>query len=344
MNRYSRISRPSELSDNEKKAWGLLWKLSEHQSPFMTCFFSSSVEKAGVNVRVAVIMGGEEIIGFFPYQYSSPQKSVLGHAERVGGEMSDYCGVICKPGVRFTEVELLELAKIHCFDFSHLHSAQLEIGLSSFASVPGHLIRISTSGVDYWKNLSEKEKRLTQDTQRCIGKLEREVGAIVFDAEVRGRADLLNFVIQMKRDQYRRTGVFDALKDDWRRKLLHVLYEDGNVDCRGLLSTIVAGDELIAVHFGVVAGGTLHYWFPVYDAKYAKYSPGRVLYKYMIEAMDAMGLNVIDNGAGDAAYKIALSNEAYEVYSGRWNRKTPAAFVSMVATSIQWRLQKISNK
>jgi CelD/BcsL family acetyltransferase involved in cellulose biosynthesis len=339
-NRYSKIVQPSELSEDERQMWAEFWRVSTHQSPFMTYHFSRLVEKCGVFVHVAIIFSGGRIIGFFPYQYSSFTSRLLGRAERVGGEMSDYCGVIAEPGARFSENELLVLAKIRFFDFSHLHFGQLDIGLTASASDSGHLIRISSTGLEYWQELAKKDRRLTQDTQRCIGKFEREVGPLSFDADVRGRSDLLTLIIQKKREQYERTEVSDALGDGWRQKLMELLYLEQAPDCRGMISIIECGPDIVAMHFGLVAGSTLHYWFPVYDSKYAKYSPGRLLYKFLIESMDVVGLRVIDHGAGDAAYKIALSNESYKVYSGRWRQKSPTAFLAIAASSAEGRLRR----
>lgn len=339
-NLYSKIVRPSDFSESEKTAWREFWEISEHQSPFMTYQFSRMVEDSGASVFVAILTVNGNIVGFFPYQYSSVVSRLLGRAERVGGEMSDYCGVIAKPGIRFDERSILSSAKIRFFDFSHLHSAQLQIGLTATASVSGHLIRVISSGKEYWQDLARKDKKLTQDTLRCIGKLEREVGPLSFHADVRDRSDLLDIVIRMKREQYARTSVADALADDWKRELMKSLYREQDPECRGMISSIVCGSEIVAMHFGLVAGKTLHYWFPVYNANYAKYSPGRLLYKFLIDSMDGIGLRVIDHGAGDAAYKIALSNESYQVYSGRWRQNSTAAFLAIAASSLEWRARR----
>lgn len=310
----------------------------------MTFQFSRTVEATGLDVRVAVLSVGAETVGFFPYQYSSLVSRLIGRAERVGGEMSDYCGVIAKAGTRLDEVEILKLAHLQFFDFSHLQADQIEMGLTATKHETGHLIRISSTGPDYWKSLAQKDRRLTQDTIRCISKFEREIGALEFNADVLGRTDLLEMVIRMKREQYQRTDVGDALSEEWRRRLMHLLYTQETAGCRGIISTITCGPDLVAAHFGLIAGGTLHYWFPVYEQKYSKYSPGRLLYKYLIESMDRMGLKVIDHGAGDAAYKIALSNEAYKVYSGRWRRRSPFAFMSLATNSIESRAHRLLKK
>ena len=306
----------------------------------MTLHYALMVEKTGVDVAVAVFYAGDEIAGFFTFQFRSVVDRFLGRAERVGGEMSDYCGAILAPDFFLDELELLRLSRIHCYDFSHLHPDQLQNELPVDDFDVGHLVRISSSGTDYWRELGVGNGRLIQDTNRCLGKIQREIGPISFRFEVLNRPDLLDYLIQMKRDQYTKTQVSDALSERWRRDLLHALYVEKSGDCRGVLSTLYAGNEMVAAHFGMVAGVTLHYWFPVYEPRFSKYSPGRLLYKHIVEACDDNGVKVIDNGAGDAPYKSDLSNCSYKIYSGQWRRRTPLAILSAAKSSIQWRIDR----
>jgi len=343
-NRNSKIQRPSDFSAIEKSAWHDIWNATGTQCPFLTFQFSYSAEKSGCDVFVAIIYADSRIIAFFPYQFSSPINRLIGRAERVGGEMNDYCGLIAVNGVTFNQEELMGLAKIQTFQFSHLHHNQLDLELPVSHADVGHLIRSSPNELDYWQELKKRNKKLTQDTARCISKFEKEIGPLIFQADIPNRTDLLDTVIQMKREQYRRTDARDALAPHWRRQLMQILYRERTAECHGMISAIFSGTEPVAIHFGLVAAKTLHYWFPVYNTNYSRYSPGRLLYKYIIDSMPNLGLKVIDHGAGDANYKIDLSNESYKVYAGRWSRDTPLASLSIAATAIEWRMSRLLAK
>ena len=60
---------------------------------------------------------------------------------------------------------------------------------------------------------------------------------------------------------------------------------------------------MVAAHFGLRAGGILHWWFPVYDPAFARFSPGWLLLCAVIDAAPEFGLDRIDLGRGVDDYK-----------------------------------------
>lgn len=341
MKLQSRICSPAGLTAQESDAWDKFWSRQEHCSPFMSRHFALAVESAGVDVRVAVLMDGTFIAGFFAYQFPSRQRRFMRFGERVGGGLCDFCGVVLAENIMITPHQLLELSHLDRFDFSHLHPNQGRLGLSGGQGEVGHFVALKSPGVEYWNSFQERNKRLYKDTNRCFQKLQREIGTVCFSRDVESSPQLLQGLIDLKRDQYKRTGAIDALAEGWKLELIRQLYDKRFEQCRGVLSVLSAGGNNVAMHFGLVGGQTLHYWFPVYDGRYSSYSPGRLLYRFLIESMDEFSCRILDNGAGDAAYKAEVSNDSYQVQSGRWYRSTSRAFVSMAASSIQWRYARL---
>jgi CelD/BcsL family acetyltransferase involved in cellulose biosynthesis len=155
----------------------------------------------------------------------------------------------------------------------------------------GYLGRASRSGKD---NLGQ--------ARRKAGKAERELGPVRFAVDTVDPG-VLDRVIELKRSQYAATGAKDYFDAPGRRELLTRLLHTRATEFGGILSTVHAGEHLIAAHFGMRAGPVLHWWFPVYDAEFAHLAPGWILLRELIAAGPALGITRIDLGRGDDEYK-----------------------------------------
>ncbi len=87
-----------------------------------------------------------------------------------------------------------------------------------------------------------------------------------------------------------------------------------------MLSLLYAGDQLVAGHLGMRSKRIWHYWFPAYDRRYAKYSPGLLLLLKMAQAAEDLGLEAIDIGTGLSLYKRRLMNASTAVAEGSVER------------------------
>jgi CelD/BcsL family acetyltransferase involved in cellulose biosynthesis len=71
----------------------------------------------------------------------------------------------------------------------------------------------------------------------------------------------------------------------------------------GILSTLYAGPNLVAAHFGLRSGSVLHWWFPVYDPEFSALAPGWMLLRELMMAAPSLGISRIDLGRGEDEYK-----------------------------------------
>ena len=88
---------------------------------------------------------------------------------------------------------------------------------------------------------------------------------------------------------------------------------------------LYADGQPIAGHFGLRSETILAAWFPAYDVRFARYSPGLIQHLGMAEAAAATGIQVIDLGRGDREYKDSLKSRELTVAEGRVLRAAPAA-------------------
>jgi CelD/BcsL family acetyltransferase involved in cellulose biosynthesis len=119
----------------------------------------------------------------------------------------------------------------------------------------------------------------------------------------------------------------------WTRELIEHIAQAKEPHFAGALSALYAGDELVAAHFGMYSERAWHWWFPVYEHAFAKYSPGALLLLRVAEEAAGRGLELLDLGKGDDAYKSSFSNTEIRLAEGcasrpslgsalRWGRDT----------------------
>jgi CelD/BcsL family acetyltransferase involved in cellulose biosynthesis len=98
-----------------------------------------------------------------------------------------------------------------------------------------------------------------------------------------------------------------------------------------LLSSFWIDGELAAGHFGLMSGGVLHHWMPVYDLKFAGYSPGSVLWLELARELSATGLTSMDLGVGDYRWKREFANASAPLIAGVAHAPTAAGRLNAAA-------------
>jgi CelD/BcsL family acetyltransferase involved in cellulose biosynthesis len=291
------------------------------QSGFFLPEFSQAVSRVRKGVEYVVLRDGQRIVALFPFQRIGRHV-----ANPVGGMMSDFHGLITRPGRQVDFRQLMQAAGIRRFDF---HAWQ-EDGISAesrqiqrvFRTLNCPLVdlREGTGAYREWVNRhSSTVRRQPQKTRAMI----RQLGPLRFEFDCRAPSTLEQ-LITMKRDRYQRTRTFDLLGLDWTSNLLRDLFDVRGESFRGLLSALWAGDHLVAAHFGFVSHGILHYWFPAYQYRHRRYSPGTQLMIEITSAAADSGIRRIDLGYGESDLKHRFANDRTTVQYGcyAWNAAT----------------------
>lgn len=92
------------------------------------------------------------------------------------------------------------------------------------------------------------------------------------------------------------------------REDLYSCHKDNKV-----LSVISDGDEIVAIHYGMLLGNVFLWHTPVLNIKYLNYSPIELLLYEVVNFCKLNGLNVLDFGLGDERYKLRFSNSKRKV-------------------------------
>ncbi|MFD3538587.1 GNAT family N-acetyltransferase [Streptomyces sp. NPDC058662] len=316
------VIHPAELSATDVEVWGELRAgTAPVANPFMSPQFCQSVGRVRPGARVAVVRRGGEPVGFFPFE-----RGRWGRGRAIGLGVSDCQGAVLRPDLRLDPRELLRASSLAVWEYNHLESGQdlfLPFATGRFASP---VVDLPGGYAPYENLLRTRSRKFLKSTLAQDRRLGRQVGPLRFVFDERNPA-ALRTLMGWKSAQYRRTGRRDRFAQDWILNLVRILADTSAPACSGVLSVLYAGDRPVAAHFGLRSRTVLSCWFPAYDRTLAKFSPGLVLHLRMIEAAAAAGIDMLDFGRGDAAYKDSLKTRELTVHEGALLRPGPTAAV-----------------
>jgi CelD/BcsL family acetyltransferase involved in cellulose biosynthesis len=312
-----------ELGEPELSAWGTLRAANPAlDSPYFHPGFSRAVHASGTPVEVVVARdAGGEIRALLPTHRDG------GVLRPVGWPGADFQGPILAPGTTLDPLRLLT-DRVRRFEFDHLvatpgfegwiETSQVSPYLDVTGGLPGYLERASRSGKD---NMAQARRRTAK------------AGALRFDAETVDEQSLRRLV-NLKRSQYAATGARDYFAEPRRRTLLLDLLHTSEPGFAGILSTVYAGDTLVAAHFGIRSEQVLHWWFPVYNPQFANLAPGWILLRELVNAAPDLGITRIDLGRGDDEYKRRAKTGETSVRGGVVSRSSTQRALRRVRSSM----------
>lgn len=309
------VVHPSELGAAEVEAWHVMQDQGEaFRNPFLSPEFAVATGQVVPSARVAVLEEAGGPAGFFAFELGR-----FGNARPVGAWLSDCQGVVHTPEFQPDSGELLRGCGISAWQFDHLVSSQQPFTKYQVATARSPVIDLSEGSEVYAARLKEHSSQ-GNDLGRKRRKIERERGPLRFVIDSSDPGDL-EMLMGWKSDQYRRTGRNDRFDEPWIVELISRLFRhrpagDGCGSFCGLLSMLYAGGQPVAGHFGLAYGGILAHWFPAYDSRYSKYSPGLLQLLEMTRQAPALGISSIDLGKGAARYKEKMKSYDLTVAEG----------------------------
>lgn len=312
------VVHPDQLSPGDLGLWNEL-RTTADANPFMSAQFTQAVGRVRPDTRVAVLNRKHGPVGYFPYQ-----RGRWGSGRAVGMGVSDCQGAVLEPDVHLDPRQLLRACDLQAWEFNHLESDQrlfLPYTTGEFASP---VVDLTLGFAPYEKHLRAHSRGFLKATRAQERRMGRNIGPLRFVFDEKNPA-ALRTLIEWKSAQYRRTGRRDPFTQPWITQLVELLAHTDSPHCSGILSVLYAGERPVAAHFGLRSRTVLSCWFPSYDRTVATYSPGRILYLRVIEAAAASGIELLDFGRGDAAYKDSFKTGDLMVHEGALRTAGPGA-------------------
>lgn len=302
---------PSQLCGQIAEKWNSIRALNpKNSSPYFDIEFTKAVSRIRNDTEITVISDGADILGFFPFQRITPT-----HAEPIGGRLNDWHGIIGYPGIEVCWRRLLRESNLKSFGFHAIVETNLD--KYTFRKLATHHLDLREGWPAYRQWVRKNSTTIKRQGQKIRG-LEKAHGKIRFEFDSASSSEL-DELVQLKRAKYQRTKTFDILSVDWARDLLEEIHGLKTDNIQGILSTLWSGNELAAAHFGMLTSDTLHYWFPIFNPEFSKYSPGTELLMRVAEHAAEVGVTKVDLGYGDDPWKFKFANGSGSVSVGQVN-------------------------
>jgi CelD/BcsL family acetyltransferase involved in cellulose biosynthesis len=292
----TRLVKFDALTIREREAWLELRAANPSlDSPYFHPEFAEAVHESGQDVTVAVTESSSRITTLLAHHRNGKR------LVPVGWPAADFQGPVMAPGTPYDPTSVLGRSG-RTFDFDHLLQPAPDFARWVVGSRPSPYIDVAGGLEGYLGRASGAGRDNMGQARRHTNKAARQLGEFRFVAESTDPT-LLDEVIRLKRGQYAATGARDYFDDPRHRELLHRLLPMNSPRFGGILSSVHAGDHLIAAHFGLRSDRVLHWWFPVYDPAFRHLAPGWILLRELIAAAPGLGIERIDLGRGDDEYK-----------------------------------------
>lgn len=303
--------RPGELGHAERDAWGAFQRGDlTLASPFLSAAFATAVDDARDDARVAIVEDAGGIAAFFAFSVAPD-----GTGAPIGATICDAQALVARDNFDWDPAALVRASGLESWTFDHLVSTQLPFAPFHHERHRSPTVDLSVGHDAYLAQVRASSKDVLPQVARRRRKLAREIGDVV----VEWRTDdggALDRLIRWKSAQYRATGVWDRFEQPWIVDVVRSLADTAADGLTGLLSTLRAGDHLVAVHFGLLGRDRLVWWFPAYDPGFGSYSPGLILLLDLVAEAAARDIALIDLGRGEHHYKLRVANGDYEVAEG----------------------------
>ncbi len=324
------LKRPIDLTGAETSAWRAFQAADPAlHSPYFAVEFAQACGLARPDTQIAVIRKNGAIKGFWPFH-----RAPFGYAHPLGGPLSDFHGVVAAEDIAADLPVIMRAANICVYPFHFAPQSQSCFSSCADRAVETHSADLS-NGFDVWygDRLLQHKKSLKRYEAKAR-QLEKQRGPLVFTLNERNPA-AFETLLRWKSAQYRETGTFDVFSVAWTNTLLRALWQTQSAGFCGQLSTLRAGDTLVAAHFGISGQHGAHYWFPAYDPAYARFGVGNALLLALIRSHAQAGVETLDLGVGDFRYKHQFGGQSRTLIAGTALSPSLGAFCRQGALMVQ---------
>jgi CelD/BcsL family acetyltransferase involved in cellulose biosynthesis len=305
------VVRPGELGSPEQRLWSDIQRSDFcYASPCLAPQFTCAAAAGRDDVFVGVMEDGNQIIGFFPFQ-----RNERGEADIGLQRMADYEAVVARREAEWSAEDLLRGCRLAGWTYIALIVSHQQLYRYHRELYRTPILDLRRGFQSYLNDVRRPGSRMLKHLTGQRRALERDFGPLRFELHD-GGSQAFRWLKKQKTAHYQRTGLPDRFEFPWVKAMLDQIHDTQEADFAGTLSLLYAGEHVVAGHFGVRSSTAWHYWFPSYDRRFAKYSPGSLLLLEMAANAHTLGVQYIDLGRGTEEYKGKFMNGGIPVASG----------------------------
>jgi len=278
-------------------------------SPYLRPEFTLAVAHVRDHVEVAVFEKDGQPQAFLPFE-----RGPWYQGNPVGGTLCNFQAIIGPESLAVEPVELVRQCGLLSLRFNQLLAAVPRYCPYVWQYAESPYIDLA-DGFDAYIAQRPSRKKLLQETERKSRKMGREIGPVSFAVHEPDET-IVDCLIRWKSEQHRAAQVRDVFRQSWVRRLLNeILAFDLPAFCP-MVSTLRAGDRLVAISYALRSNSSLHGWHIAYDPELSAYSPGMQLLLELIRGAAAEGIRRFDLGQGSGGFKERLSSGVTTIAQG----------------------------
>ncbi len=319
---------PEDVAPADMQAWnGLRAAHQDYNSPLLSPEFAQTVGRERPDARVVLFHDEAGLAGVFAY-FRRPDRT----ARSIGSPFSDYSGPILRSDFDVSLVEILEAAGLSAWQTTSMVDPWDHFVAERSSQHSTMLISLDTDPAEYLEEQRKKHAKRFKNFRRLDSQASRDG----YELEMRwGAIDpaLKDELFRYKSEQYVASGLVDLTDTQHSRAILDEVAESPN----GFCISLWAGDNFVSAHFGFRLDDVFHPWIAAYNPEFARYSPGNLLLKRIIENMPAMGLREYDLAEGHDHYKKYYISSERTVYHAHVTSRSLMGRVKS-GLSVFWRV------
>jgi CelD/BcsL family acetyltransferase involved in cellulose biosynthesis len=300
--------KPDALGSEDVALWTrFLAERPDLGGPYFDPRYVQAVGARVPHAGIARLWRDGHIAGYFPYQIRA------GALQPLGAPLTDYHGIIGQAGLQADFNALLKATGAKRLEFQGWVGSLCPKAVS--LTLQRRVADLS-DGFDAWYGRQEAEHhKFFKNIRRCERNVEKDFGGFAFSWE-RVTPQVLDWVLEIKRNQYRHCGLHDIFNCGWTLNLLRDL-ADYRDEAYGLRAGVFRHEgKVVAAEIGLLGADQVHLWFPAYDPAYYRYSIGILLVVQMMRHLAPSGIKRFDFGTGGEEYKDPLTVRAESVCEG----------------------------
>jgi len=280
---------------------------SAYDSPFFDLDFAAMIANLRDDVRIALARDDDGLVGFWPI-HVRPDK----WARPIGGAFSDWHGPVMRPnGVDLSLTLFLKRAGLKGMTANGLQPAGLIAAAGGDVSGAG--VAHTPDGADAYRGLMKQLYKKRVKRLRGVERMSiKDFGKVEIKVDD-DSAEAFEWLLEMKQQQYEKTGKHNVLGVDWAQAMMRHLFTHKMPRLRGRLSTMRLDGELAGAEFNLLSDKIVHGWITAYDTKFSTYAPGHQLMLAVICDMENTSHVYYDLGAGDQDYKKSYESFQYPI-------------------------------
>ncbi|WP_300381956.1 GNAT family N-acetyltransferase [Henriciella sp.] len=282
-----------------------------YDDPFFDPVYARLVGRCRRDTRIGVAFEAGEPVGFWPLH-----KRPGAWARPIGGPFSDWHGPVLSghtslsPSAFLKGLGLLGMSAFAWLPQDPSSETRLRLAGANMTYVGEGWDAFLANQTQRWPKHFKKMRRLARNVERDFSEAEFRFDDLS-DAT-------FNRLMELKREQFQRTGRHDVLSPQWVKNLMQAMRETQTPRFRLRLVSLHLDGRHAASELVVQSDKVMHGWITAFEPEFGAYSPGNMIVQLMLEQM-AKGETmpkIYDAGPGLDHYKRHYSNYQLPIGAG----------------------------